>query len=124
MSISPDSRLTIQALTVTYESRGCPVGVMFHSDQGCHYISLAYRQKLWQYGMKQSMSCRGNCWDNAPMERFFRRLKTEWIPSVGYQNIDQAKEDVLRYVTSHYNHVRPHSYNGYQSPVRMESEAA
>lgn len=90
----------------------------------CHYTSLAYRQKLWQYGMKQSMSRRGNYWDNAPMERFFRGLKIEWIPSVGYQNIDQAKEDVLRYVTSHYNHVRPHCYNGYKSPVKMESEAA
>ena len=124
MSTSPDSRLTTQALTVAYESRGRPAGVMFHSDQGCHYTSLAYRQKLWQYGMKQSMSRRGNCWDNAPMERFFRSLKTEWIPSVGYQNVDHAKEDVLKYVASHYNHVRPHSYNGYKSPVRMESEAA
>lgn len=124
ISTSPDSELTMQALAIAYESRGRPIGVMFHSDQGCHYTSLAFRQKLWQYRIKQSMSRRGNCWDNAPMERFFRSLKTEWIPSAGYHNIDQAKQDVLRYVTSHYNHVRPHSYNGYKSPVRMESEAA
>jgi putative transposase len=66
---SPDSVLTGQALTMAYYARGCPKGVMFHSDQGCHYTSLAFRQMLWRYHIKQSMSRRGNCWDNSPMER-------------------------------------------------------
>ncbi len=52
-----------------------PAGVMFHSDQGSHYTSKSFRQLLWRYRIKKSMSRRGNCWDNSPMERFFRSLK-------------------------------------------------
>ncbi|EPP5373390.1 DDE-type integrase/transposase/recombinase, partial [Vibrio cholerae] len=72
MSVSPDTRLTSKALSMAYESRGKPKGVMFHSDQGSHYTSRQYRQLLWRFQIKQSLSRRGNCWDNAPMERFFR----------------------------------------------------
>ena len=71
ISHSPDSQLTGDALAMAYESRGRPKGVMYHSDQGCHYTSRKFRQLLWRYQIKQSMSRRGNCWDNAPMERFF-----------------------------------------------------
>ncbi len=78
MSLSPDTQLTSKALSMAYESRGKPKGVMFHSDQGSHYTSLKYRQLLWRLQIKQSLSRRGNCWDNAPMERFFRSFKTEW----------------------------------------------
>ena len=77
MSHSPDSELTAKALTMAYELRGRPGNVMFHSDQGSHYTSRKFRQRLWRYQITQSMSRRGNCWDNAPMERFFRSLKTE-----------------------------------------------
>ncbi len=97
---------------------------MFHSDQGSHYSSLLYRQALWRYRIKQSMSRRGNCWDNAPAERFFRSLKTEWIPAAGYADIHQAQRDVIRYVSHYYNRTRPHSYNGYKTPVDMELQAA
>lgn len=81
ISLSPDSKLTSNALKMAYESRGRPKGVMFHSDQGCHYTSRQFRQTLWQCQIKPSMSRRGNCWDNAPMERFFRSLKVEWVPT-------------------------------------------
>ncbi len=74
MSFSPDSRLTMKALEMAWETRGKPVGVMFHSDQGSHYTSRQFRQLLWRYRIRQSMSRRGNCWDNSPMERFFRSL--------------------------------------------------
>jgi putative transposase len=124
LSGSPDSELTKQALAVAYESRGCPRNVLFHSDQGCHYTSLSFRQRLWQYRMTQSMSRRGNCWDNSPMERFFRSLKSEWVPKLGYRNPEEAKADVLRYLTHYYNRVRLHSYNGYKTPVAMEAEVA
>src|SRR5690606_31869138 len=63
LSTSPDSALTGRALRLAYESRGRPQGVMFHSDQGCHYTSQAFRQRLDGYGIQQSMSRRGNCWD-------------------------------------------------------------
>lgn len=70
MSHSPDSELTTSALRLAFDARGKPKGLMFHSDQGCHYTSLKFRQTLWRLQIKQSMSRRGNCWDNAPMERF------------------------------------------------------
>ncbi len=68
LSSSPGSNLTGQALSMAFESPRRPKGLMFHSDQGCHYTSLAYRQLLWQYQIKQSMSRRGKFWDKAPME--------------------------------------------------------
>lgn len=120
LSDRPDSKLTTRALRVAYEARGCPSQLMFHSDQGSHYTSIEFRQVLWRYRIKQSMSRRGNCWDNAPMERFFRSLKTEWIPEHGYVSKEQAEADVLRYLTSYYNQQRPHSYNGYLTPVTAE----
>lgn len=61
--------------------------------------------------------------DNAPMERFFRSLKTEWMPEHGYVSQGQAEADVLRYLTDYYNHQRPHSYNGYRTPAETESLA-
>lgn len=124
ISRSPDSALTKRALALAYEARGRPKGVMFHSDQGCHYTSLAFRQRLWRYQIKQSMSRRGNCWDNAPMERFFRSLKSEWIPPEGYRSPEHATADVLTYVNQYYNHVRPHSTNEYQTPWAKEKSAA
>ncbi|WP_157935217.1 DDE-type integrase/transposase/recombinase, partial [Vibrio breoganii] len=63
MSFSPDSQLTGKALKMAYESRGKPSNVLFHSDQGSHYTSGKYRQVLWRYQIKQSLSRRGNCWD-------------------------------------------------------------
>ncbi len=85
MSDKPDAKLAINALEMAYQQRGCPSGVLFHSDQGSQYGSRAFRQRLWRYRMTQSMSRHGNCWDNAPMERLFRSLKSEWITATGYR---------------------------------------
>ncbi len=120
MSVSPDSKLTGKALAMAFESRGKPKGVMFHSDQGSHYTSRFYRQLLWRYQIKQSLSRRGNCWDNSPMERFFRSLKTEWIPVSGYRNFSEAKENITRYITGYYSQLRPHQYNGGLTPNESE----
>ncbi len=65
---SPDSELTKRALSNAFEARDRPSNVMFHSDQGCHYTSLAFRQLIWKYQIKQSMSRRGNCWESLPHE--------------------------------------------------------
>ncbi|WP_019628991.1 integrase core domain-containing protein, partial [Moritella marina] len=100
-----------------------PKNVMFHSDQGCHYTSLQFRQALWKYQITQSMSRRGNCWDNAPMERFFRSFKTEWMPKECYNTFAEAERDTLKYILQHYNTKRGHSYNNYLSPVIMEAAA-
>ena len=122
-SNSPNTDLTCAALRTAYESRGRPEGVMFHSDQGCHYTSRQYRQTLEKYTIKQSMSRRGNCWDNAPMERFFRSFKTEWMPKAFYKSYDEAEIDTLSYIHQHYNPVRGHSYNNYLSPNAAEAAA-
>ena len=82
-STSPDSQLTIKALRMAYESRQPDKGLLFHSDQGCHYTSIDYQQQLWCYQMTQSISRKGNCWDNAPMERVFRTFKKDWMPELG-----------------------------------------
>lgn len=118
----PDSALTAQALMRAYESRGRPKKVMFHSDQGCHYTSQHFRHYLWRYQITQSMSRRGNCWDNAPTERFFRSFKTEWMPKNGYANYAQADQDVMRFI-NYYNYQRQHSYNNYMTPVKAEQTA-
>lgn len=123
LSRSPDSALTKRALEMAYESRGRPTGVLFHSDQGCQYTSLAFRQLLWRYRITQSMSRRGNCWDNSPMERFFRSLKTEWVPQTGYSSPDEAEADIPQFM-ARYNHHRPHSTNGYLTPAAFERGVA
>lgn len=122
MSFSPDSQLTGDALSMAFESRGKPKEVMFHSDQGCHYTSQKFRQLLWRYQIKQSMSRRGNCWDNAPMERFFRSLKSEWVPQTGYQSFVQAKHEIIDYIIGYYSQVRPHRHNDGLAPNVAEKQ--
>lgn len=122
MSLSPDSELTGKALSMAFETRGHPDNVMFHSDQGSHYTSRKYRQLLWRYQIKQSMSRRGNCWDNSPMERFFRSLKTEWVPEIGYRSFVEAKHAVIDYIIGYYSQLRPHQHNGGLSPNAAEQK--
>lgn len=85
MSTKPDAELVIKALDRAYEMRGRPRGVLFHIDQGSQYGSRSFRQRLWRYRMTQSMTRRGNCYDNASMERLFHSLETEWVPAAGYR---------------------------------------
>ena len=120
MSYSPDSNLTSKALTMAFESRRKPEGLMYHSDQGTHYTSVKFRQLLWRYKIKQSLSRRGNCWDNSQMERLFRSLKTEWIPSGGYRNLPEAQNHIGDYIISYYSRVRPHAFNGGKTPNKTE----
>ena len=122
LSYSPDTALAAKALTMAFESRGRPLNVLFHSDQGSTYTSLQFRQLLWRYEMKQSMSRRGNCWDNSPMERFFRSYKSEWMPVNGYLSIQQAKQDICNYIFNYYNKIRPHSHNESLTPNGQEQQ--
>jgi len=121
MSFSPDSRLTMKALEMAWETRGKPAGVMFHSDQGSHYTSRQFRQLLWRYRIRQSMSRRGNCWDNSPMERFFRSLKNEWVPVTGYVSFSDATHAITDYIVGYYSALRPHEYNGGLPPNESEN---
>lgn len=122
VSYSPDTALAAKALTMAFEGRGRPQNVLFHSDQGSTYTSLQFRQLLWRCQIKQSMSRRGNCWDNSPMERFFRSYKSEWMPVKGYLSIEQAKQEISNYIFNYYNKVRPHSHNNSLSPNEREMQ--
>ena len=122
MSAQANQYLVIKALDEAWQRRGKPVGVMFHSDQGSQYKSHLIRQRLADYDMHQSMSRKGNCWDNAPTERLFRSLKTEWIPKLGYHSFEEAKLDVGLYLMEYYNQIRPHQFNGGISPCEAEQK--
>ena len=121
VSDSPDSVLTAKALQMAYNSRLKPNSVLFHSDQGTHYTSQKFAESVASCdGMTQSMSRRGNCWDNAPTERFFRSFKTEWMPKDGYENIAEASTAIADYIWGYYQIVRPHRFNNYLSPLEKE----
>ena len=120
LSNSPDSQFKTKALAVAYESKNRPEGLLFHSDQGSYYTNIKFRQYLWRYQIEQSMSLRGNRWDNAPMERFFRNLKTEWVPETRYRSFTEARRPVYDYIVSYYNKYRPHQHNGGLSPNKAE----
>ncbi len=106
---------------MAFEQRGKPKELLFHSNQGSHYTSLQFRQALWNRQIKQSMSRRGNCWDNAPMERFFRSLKTEWAPTLGYVSLIEAQAHIFRYITGYYSQLRPHTFNRGATPNEKEA---
>ncbi|EIU1336562.1 TPA: IS3 family transposase [Pseudomonas aeruginosa] len=121
-SAKPDAELVIKALDMAYEQRGKPQQVLFHSDQGSQYASRLFRQRLWRYRMQQSMSRRGNCWDNSPMERLFRSLKSEWVPSTGYLTAREAQRDISHYLMHRYNWIRPHQFNDGLPPAVAEEK--
>ena len=121
VSDSPDSIMTGKALKMAYQTRLKPSGVLFHSDQGTHYTSKKFAESVASCdGMTQSMSRRGNCWDNAPTERFFRSFKTEWMLKGGYEDIAEASSAISDYIWGYYQTVRPHSFNNYLTPAETE----
>lgn len=122
-SLVNDANLVSKALRMATELRKSPPGVMFHSDQGCQYTSRKFQEELKRHDILQSMSRRGQCWDNAPTERFFGTLKSEWVPRDGYSAVEEAKTDMTRFFM-YYNRTRLHSYNNYLSPLAMEQKAA
>lgn len=117
-----DGELVLEALNQAWEGRRQPRGAMFHSDQGVQYTSTAFATQLSRYGMVQSLSRRGNCWDNAVVERFFRSLKSEWIGHACYANSADAERDITDYI-GFYNTERLHSTLGYQTPLHHEAAA-
>jgi putative transposase len=100
-----------------------PAGMILHSDRGSQYASHEYRQLLAQHGLLQSMSRRGNCWDNAPMESFFDTLKTEHVYDQRYRDVDHARQQIFEWIEVFYNRQRMHSSLGYLSPACFENRA-
>lgn len=113
--------LVIRALLMAINLRKPPAGLLHHSDRGSQYASHAYQSILKQHGMICSMSRKGNCWDNAPIERFFSSLKREWIGDRLYRTRQEAIVDVREYVAVYYNSKRLHSTLGYKTPMNYEN---
>jgi putative transposase len=98
-------------------------GLIHHSDRGSQYACHAYQDLLKEHGMIPSMSRKGDCWDNAVIERFFRSLKSERSDHRRYLTREAAKQDVIHYIEMFYNSRRLHSYLGYVSPAEYEKLA-
>lgn len=118
-----DARLALEASELAFATRQPAAGVIMHSDQGCQYTSDLYVAHLRHHGAVQSMSRKGNCWDNAVVERIFRSLKQEWIDEP-YATREHAGHDVIDYVANYYNHQRLHSTLCYRPPAEFEAIAA
>ena len=114
-------KLTLDALAMAYWRRKPMKGLLHHSDRGSQYACHEYQKRLRQYGMSVSMSRKGDCWDNAPVERFFRSLKSERLAFCRFATRKSAEIEVLDYITF-YNFARLHSTLGYQSPMEYEKE--
>lgn len=94
---------------------------LVHSDRGSQYASKEFRRLLWHHKIKkQSMSRKGNCWDNAPAESFFSTIKQE-LDVVHLRSATILKQDVFEYIEVFYNRRRLHSTNGYKTPEEMEN---
>jgi putative transposase len=91
-------------------------GLLHHSDRGGQYAAHEYRKRLAQHGMLCSMSRKGDCWDNAPMESFFATLKGELVEQCDYLTRDEARADVFQFLEGWYNRRRLHSALGYITP--------
>lgn len=113
--------LCVSALQMAFWRRKPEPGVLHHSDRGSQYASQEYRRHLSIMEMEQSMSRKGNCWDNAPTERFFRSLKHEHLNYENFRTKEEAKLSMLDYL-AFYNGKRTHSKLGYQSPLQFERE--
>lgn len=112
--------LVNNALMAAILSRKPPKGLIWHTDRGSQYASVSHREKLDDYGIIQSMSRKGNCWDNAVAESFFHTLKTELVHHKQYKTRAEAEQDIFEYIEVFYNRRRLHSTNDYLSPVRYE----
>jgi len=118
------AEIAIDALNMAIERQRPAPGLIHHSDRGIQYAAEAYRQTLAASGISPSMSRKGDCWDNAPMESFFHTLKTERVHTCVYATRDQARRDLFQYIEGFYNPRRLHSALGYLSPEEMERRAA
>ena len=112
--------LVLDALKMALRGRRPAQGLLHHSDRGSQYASVDYQGLLDDWGIVCSMSRRGNCWDNAPVESFFASLKREWVPAQSYRTRAEAQSDIFEYLEIWYNRRRLHSSLGYVSPVQYE----
>jgi putative transposase len=116
------TQLVNDALLMAIWKRKPDKKLIWHTDRGSQYASDSHRALLQDHGIIQSMSRKGNCWDNAVSESFFHTLKTELVHHQRYQTRVEAKQDIFEYIEVFYNRERIHSANNYLSPVDYEMQ--
>lgn len=118
-----DSRMKTELVAAALEQAigrsGSPKGVIIHSDRGVQYASKAYQKLLIKNEFICSMSRKGNCYDNAPMESFWGKLKMEWLNDRTFKTRAEAKKAVFEYIELFYNRRRTHSSNDYVAPFML-----
>ena len=121
MSKSLEKQLVLDALRMALNDRRPGESLLHHSDRGSQYASNEYREMLDANVILASMSRRGNCWDNAVAESFFKTLKVERVRRRTYRTRDEAQRDIFQYIAVFYNRKRKHSTLGYKTPVDFEA---
>ena len=116
--------LAIRALKMAIALRSPPRGCIFHSDRGSQYCSHDYQKVLREHGFKVSMSGKGNCYDNAAVETFFKTIKAELIWRRPWETRRQAETAIFQYINGFYNPRRRHSALGGKSPLAFERQVA
>ncbi len=116
-----EARLAIDALHMALAQRQPEQGVLVHSDRGVQYACRQYREVLAGHGLIASMSRRGNCYDNAVMESFYKTLKSELVQEASYATRQEAMASIFEYIEVFYNRQRRHSTLGYLSPESFEA---
>ena len=112
--------LVNDALLMAIWKRKPERGLLWHTDRGSQYASDSHRSLLKTHGIIQSMSRKGNCWDNAVAESFFHSLKVELTHHENFKTREEAKKAIFEYIEVFYNRIRMHSANDYLSPVEYE----
>lgn len=117
-----DAELAGEALELAIARRAPAAGLVFHTDRGSEFASARVRKLLARIGAKQSMSRKGDCWDNAVAESFFSTLEFEGPSFTACRNAAELEPSLFRFIDVWYNAERLHSFTGYRSPSEVESE--
>ena len=116
-----DTDLVLRALKMAIANRNPGTGIIHHSDRGVQYASFEYTSELKEDGFEVSMSGKGNPYDNATMESFFKTLKHEEVYLFEYENLSDVQSRLPYFIEQVYNLKRLHSSIGYLSPVKYEA---
>jgi putative transposase len=112
--------LVNDALSMAISHRNPDKGLLWHTDRGSQYASYSHKDLLIKHAITHSMSRKGNCWDNAVAESFFKTLKSDLVYDTYFYTRKQAKYEIFEYIEFHYNRTRSHSYLGNLSPSKFE----
>lgn len=122
LALEMTAELVISALQKAISKGQVLAGAIVHSDRGSQYASNGFRELLRRNGFRQSMSGKGNCYDNAQAESFFSRFKAELMENGVFEDFEQARSEIFSYIEGYYNRIRLHSSLGYKSPIEFELE--